>query len=82
MNLPTRDFDGEIRDLLRKILKISEPYPFVLDRSSLPLWDSLRHMEIIFALEDRYSVRFDESEFVGLDSPTAIAASLRKHLAA
>jgi len=77
-----QDFEVEIRDLLGKILKISEPYPSQFDQSSLPLWDSLKHMEIVFALEDRYGVQFDESEFPLLDSPASIAAAVRKHLAA
>jgi acyl carrier protein len=39
-------------------------------------------VEIVFALEDRYGVRFDEAEFAMLDSTAAIARRLREHLGA
>jgi len=74
--------EGEIRDLLVMILKLPESPPADLVRGGVPQWDSLKHMEVVFALEDRYGVRFDESEFAALDSPVAIAKALRKHLAA
>ena len=74
--------EAEVRDLLRRLLKMPEPYPSELVRKNVPQWDSLKHMEIVFALEDRYHVQFDEAEFSALDSPTTIAAALRRHLAA
>ena len=82
MTSATGTLEGEIRELLVMILKLPEPESTELVRSSVPQWDSLKHMEVVFALEDRYSVRFDESEFAALNSPTAIAKALRKHLAA
>jgi acyl carrier protein len=39
-------------------------------------------MEIVFALEDRYGIRFDESEFDALDSVESIAAAVGRHRAA
>jgi hypothetical protein len=36
----------------------------------------------VFALEDRYAVQFDESEFARLDSPASIAALIGQHRAA
>jgi acyl carrier protein len=39
-------------------------------------------MEIVFALEDRYDIRFDESEFDALDSVESIAAAVARHRAA
>jgi acyl carrier protein len=82
MTSATEVLEGEIRELLVMILKSPELESTELVRSSAPQWDSLKHMEIVFALEDRYGVRFDESEFAALNSPTAIAKALRKHLAA
>ena len=82
MTSTTAALEGEIRELLVMILKLPEPGSTELVRSSVPQWDSLKHMEVVFALEDRYGVRFDESEFAALNSPMAIAKALRKHLAA
>ncbi len=41
-----------------------------------PRWDSLRHMQIVFALEDVYGVRFRDDEIAGLPSVSAISAAL------
>jgi acyl carrier protein len=45
-------------------------------------WDSLKHVELIFMLEDRFNVRFDEDEMSMMNSLTRIVASLEKQLAA
>jgi acyl carrier protein len=41
-----------------------------------PAWDSLKHIEIMFALEDEFSVEFTEDELVKLDSNIKIVSSL------
>ncbi|TMH68643.1 MAG: acyl carrier protein [Betaproteobacteria bacterium] len=82
MTSGAESLEGEIRDLLAMILKLPPPPPADFVRGSVPQWDSLKHMEVIFALEDRYGVRFDESEFAALISPMAIAKALHNHLAA
>lgn len=51
-----------------------------LRRQALPEWDSLKHVEIVFALEDAYNMQFDESEFAALDSVDAIVALLERRL--
>lgn len=37
-----------------------------------PKWDSLRHMNLIFALEDHFGVRFCDDEIPALTSIVAI----------
>jgi acyl carrier protein len=71
-----------VRRLLRTILQLPAQDDSALRREDVDAWDSLKHMEIVFALEDRYGVRFDESEFAALDTSAAIAAALQRHLAA
>lgn len=73
---------SEIRDLLSRILGVPSDGAPSLARGGLDQWDSLKHMEIVFALEDRYGVQFDESEFQTLESPEAIMAAVQRHLAA
>jgi acyl carrier protein len=75
------ELESDVRDLVARVLRLPEPYPDRLMRSALPQWDSLKHMEIVFALEDRYGVCFDESEFATLRAPAEIAAALRRHRA-
>ena len=43
-----------------------------------PRWDSLRHMNLIFAVEEAYGVRFEDEEIAGLISVPAIEAALAK----
>jgi acyl carrier protein len=71
----------EIAALVRQVLRLRESAG-VVERGSTSEWDSLKHMEIVFALEDRYDIRFDESEFDALDSVESIAAAVARHRAA
>lgn len=74
--------EADVRTLLRTILRTPGEPAVELRRADIVAWDSLKHMEIVFALEDRYGVRFEESEFGALDTSSAITAALRRHLAA
>jgi acyl carrier protein len=76
------EMEAQVQALLLQILNVPAPSAGgALVRADVPEWDSLKHMEIVFAFEDRYGVQFDESEFQRLDTPVAIAAALRRHLA-
>ena len=37
-------------------------------RKNTPLWDSLKHIEVVFALEDELKIQFPESELAKLES--------------
>ncbi|MDS1141166.1 acyl carrier protein [Pusillimonas sp. SM2304] len=41
-------------------------------RADLAAWDSLKHVEIMFALEDEFGIVFSEEELSGLNSVKAI----------
>lgn len=72
----------EIASLLLKIIRVPrDRYP-VLSRRDVPEWDSLKHMELIFSLEEQYGVTFREEEFAKLNSPATIALAVRSHRAA
>ncbi|HET9669900.1 MAG TPA: acyl carrier protein [Casimicrobiaceae bacterium] len=71
---------AEVALVVRHVLRLpqgSEP----IAREGTDAWDSLKHMEIVFALEDRYDIRFDEAEFDALDSVESIAAAVARHRA-
>lgn len=76
------DREQRVRELLQRILGITTAAGMDPVRSETPQWDSLKHMELVFALEDEFGVRFDESEFARLISPAAIARAIEDHLAA
>jgi len=42
-------------------------------RLNVPGWDSLRHVEILFAVEEAYGVTLDEAEMAALDSVKSLA---------
>ena len=51
-------------------------------RQNTASWDSLKHIEIMFALEEELGAEFSEEELVTLDSVTKIVdAILAKHAA-
>jgi len=45
-------------------------------RADLPAWDSLKHIQCVFALEDELSVTFCEEQIAELDSVTKIVDSI------
>ena len=51
-------------------------------RADLPGWDSLKHVEIVFALEDATGVQFGEAEMAGLDGIARIVDVVAQHHAA
>ena len=74
--------ESEVADLILLVLKLPSGRYTDLVRGDIAEWDSLKHMELIFVLEDRFGVEFAEEEFATLVSPKAIARSIRAHRAA
>ena len=72
--------ETEVRALILRVLDIASVEGEVT-RQDVAQWDSLKHMELVFALEDRYGVRFDEDEFANLTSPKAIVSAVARKLA-
>ncbi len=60
--------------------------PHTIDQTTssvtLEAWDSLRHMNLIVALEDGFDVILDEDAFARLDSVRAIVEELHRARAA
>jgi acyl carrier protein len=47
-------------------------------RDTVPAWDSLRHVEVIFSFEEAYGLRLTESELASLRSVKDLAARAMK----
>jgi acyl carrier protein len=47
-------------------------------RLTVARWDSLKHMEIIFAFEEAYGLRLDEAEMASLSSVRGLAERAMK----
>jgi acyl carrier protein len=51
-------------------------------RSAEAGWDSLKHVELMFLLEDHFAVRFSEEEMAELEDADGIAKLLERRRAA
>ena len=51
-------------------------------REDLAQWDSLRHIELIFLIEEEFGVMLEESQMAELDSLSAAVRLLEAHGAA
>lgn len=71
-----------ILTILRVILKQSFEGSIEVTRENTPSWDSLKHIEIIFAVEDELGVRLSEEDLSGLDSVDKIAKVIKSKYAA
>ena len=63
---------SEVLRILRSVLKKSRIDGLAL-REEISEWDSLKHLEIIFSVEDAFSVEFGEEELAGFSSSLMIA---------
>ena len=69
--------------VLRTILKQEFNSSSNITRKHAPNWDSLKHIEIMFALEDELGVVFSEQELADLDDfQKIVEAGWRKKNAA
>jgi acyl carrier protein len=66
----------EIRRILTLALKIPANKYRCLDRATVPEWDSLKHIELVFALEDRFGVEFSDAEIPSLASEEVILRAI------
>lgn len=76
------DINREVRRVLGTVfgraIRDDEP----LSAKTEPTWDSLRHVEVLLAIEGALDVRFDEDEMPQLDSVDKLVGSVQRHRAA
>ena len=72
----------EVRDIVGLVLQRPIADGEAVDRATEPAWDSLKHVEILFAIEDSLGVHFAEEEMPGLNSLDAIEQAVRQRNAA
>ncbi|MGY1703693.1 acyl carrier protein [Geodermatophilus sp. SYSU D00697] len=76
------DVEARVNHVLTLVLKLPSPPDAPLERAQVPEWDSLSHIEIIYAVEEDLGVTFSEEEMGALDGSAAIVAAAERHLAA
>ena len=70
----------EIRRLAAEVLRLPEAEVHdALSFGDVPQWDSLGHMDLLMALEERYGVELNEEMIANLLSLEAICQYLGKH---
>jgi acyl carrier protein len=62
----------QVHELIGTILGLDASFGDRFSTEVTPEWDSLRHIEIMLAIEDEYSVRVAEEDFATLGSEAAI----------
>lgn len=71
----------QVEQTILSVLRVVLKQPFDNDaditRQNTPSWDSLKHIEIMFALEDELGVAFSEEELAKLDGVQKIVEAVR-----
>jgi acyl carrier protein len=74
------DIEANVVAVLSAILR--QPVDAGATRATVAQWDSLKHIEIVFALEEELGIQFSETELTELDSVLRIVDAALAHHAA
>lgn len=69
--------EANILSILENILKCEVSVD--TSRENTPQWDSLKHIEVIFCLEEELAVEFSEIQLKQLDSVQQILKTVKNH---
>jgi acyl carrier protein len=78
-----RALKAEIVDVLSVTLRV--PCDRITEEFSpaeCDTWDSVRHLMIMLAIEDRFGITFDEREITELTNVATISSAVQTHLLA
>jgi acyl carrier protein len=76
------DVEAGVRRIMSVVLKRPIQPGEAVSRAAERGWDSLRHVELVFSIEDEFGVSFDEHELASLDSLDAFVETITRHVAA
>ena len=62
------ELEAKCIELMQQVLKISSLQCRSENYESSSVWDSLKHMELIVAIEKAFSIQFNEDEMIALTS--------------
>jgi acyl carrier protein len=74
----------ETKQRLAEIFAVvfGRPIPDAAGRNDVPEWDSLKHMQLVFAVEEQFGLQFSEEEIPRLDSMARFAEFIEQRNAA
>jgi acyl carrier protein len=70
--------DERIRDIMGVVFEREVAPGETVAFGTEPAWDSLRHVELIFSIEDEFEIRFDEAELADLTSLHALTEAVAR----
>ena len=72
------NIENRVLEVLSSVLKVSVTPQFAKERDTI--WDSLKHIEILFALEEEFSIEFAEEVIEKMVSVEAIVEIVKSNL--
>ncbi len=80
--MTTNEIKTRARAALARALKV-DPATITDHASQMDLsdWDSVRHMNVVLALENDFDIEFDDAELPKLTSLPMLVAAIEKHVA-
>jgi acyl carrier protein len=74
-----QDIEKQVRSIMGKVLGIEEiDIPANATRDNFPLWDSLKHMNFLLALEDEFEIEFTDEEIAGIAGLVEVTVSIEE----
>ena len=67
-----------VLDEISKVLKVEVSLDSNMENT--PVWDSLKKIDVIFAVEDKFGIKFDKEVLEKLNSTLAISDTVTKIL--
>ncbi|WP_116449861.1 acyl carrier protein [Blastococcus litoris] len=76
----TTDVEATVREVMGLLFPPAELHVGNIKRADTPSWDSLKHVELVFAVEDACQVSLESSDLGELDSLDGIVTAVRMRL--
>lgn len=67
-------YEDKIIEIISAVLQLA--IDANASRETIHVWDSLKHISIIFAIEDAFEIQFSEEDIPNLNSVKIIAAAI------
>lgn len=74
-----QEIEKQVRNIMVKVLRIKETEISThASRENSDKWDSLAHMNLMLAMEEKFGIEFEDVEIVEIASLSALIESIRK----
>ncbi len=72
----SEELAGVVAAIVARVLRISPEEVFGARRGEHEAWNSLKHIEIVFQIEEEFEVKFEEDEIAELFDVKSIVAAV------